>query len=36
MTVTEFKVAMSGVLLWYALAEPTTSIVNEPLCKIGD
>lgn len=22
--------------IWYVLAEPTTGIVNEPLCKIGD
>jgi hypothetical protein len=36
MTEPEFKSAMSGVLLWYALAEPETAIVNEPLCKISD
>lgn len=24
------------VTIWYVLAEPTTGIVNEPLCKIGD
>ena len=33
---TEFKDAMNGVYLWYALAIPTTAIVNEPLAKIGD
>jgi hypothetical protein len=36
MTVAEFKSAMSGVLLWYALANPETGIVNEPLSKIGN
>jgi len=36
MTATEFKSAMSGVLLWYALANPETGIVNEPLAKIGN
>lgn len=24
------------VCVWYVLAEPTTGIINEPLCKIGD
>ena len=36
MTVAEFKSVMSGVLLWYALANPEIGIVNEPLAKIGD
>lgn len=36
MTATEFKDAMSGVLLWYALITEQTGIVNEPLCKIGN
>jgi len=36
MTAEEFKSAMSGVLLWYALNIEQTGIVNEPLAKIGD
>lgn len=36
MSAAEFKAAMSGVYMWYVLAEPTTGIVNEPLAKIGD
>ena len=28
--------AGTPVTVWYVLAEPTTGIVNEPLCKIGD
>lgn len=28
--------AETPVTVWYILAEPTTGIVNEPLCKIGD
>lgn len=36
MTAAEFKSAMSGVLLWYALNTEQTGIVNEPLCKIGN
>jgi hypothetical protein len=36
MTAAEFKSAMSGVLLWYALNTEQIAIVNEPLCKIGD
>lgn len=28
--------ANTPVTIWYVLAEPTTSIVNEPLCKIGN
>lgn len=40
---TDFKTWLSAqytngtpVTIWYVLAEPTTGIVNEPLCKIGD
>lgn len=28
--------AGTPVTIWYVLAEPTTGVVNEPLCKIGD
>lgn len=42
-TVSDFKsylaaqyAAGTPVTIWYVLAEPTTGIVNEPLCKIGD
>ena len=27
--------AGNPVMVWYVLAEPTTEIINEPLCKIG-
>jgi hypothetical protein len=42
-TVADFKAYLAAqyaagtpVTVWYVLAEPTTGIVNEPLCKIGD
>lgn len=37
-TVSAFKswLALNPVTVWYVLATPTTGIVNEPLCKIGD
>lgn len=36
LTVADFKQAMSGVYMYYVLAEPETAVVNEPLMKIGD
>ena len=36
LTAEEFKQAMSGVYMYYVLANPTTGIVNEPIRKIGD
>ncbi len=42
-TVADFKAYLAAqyaagtpVTVWYVLSEPTTGIVNEPLCKIGD
>ena len=36
LTVEEFKEAMSGVYMYYVLANEETGIVNEPLMKIGN
>lgn len=36
LTAEEFKQAMSGVYMYYVLANEETAVVNEPLMKIGD